>query len=264
VWKSWVRRDAERRQHADAIAALQPRTVALAVEIGVELTAKRRAIGRDPVIGEGKRAPDIGRSEIADAVDAGLQRIAAPGAERIRQSPIGAAAGQRKAHDGVRADVIIHAGGKAERVRRDIVRADARIAIGSVAAAICGTPGGPALIEGRPRRRLGEDRRIGERDIGRQIILLLWRKANGAAACGAEPALPAVDERIEHQCQELVGQLECGAFGAGAGFAIQLRQRIEQRRTGRLPRPRNGAGKGVLAGLLRIPLLRPPITFCWF
>ena len=60
-------------------------------------------------------------------------------------------------------------------------------------------------------RRL-QHRRIGERHIGRQIRLLLRRKADGAAA--RTRALPAVDERIEHDIQEFVHQLERALLGA--------------------------------------------------
>ena len=66
------------------------------------------------MIGEGQRAGDIGRTEPADAVDAGLEGVAAAGAERLRQTPIGAAAGERKAGHRVRREVIVHAAGEAE------------------------------------------------------------------------------------------------------------------------------------------------------
>ena len=60
------------------------------------------------MIGEGERAGEISRPA-GDAVDAGLQRIAAPAAEPLQVPRIGAAAGKRKAQDRVRRGVIIHA-----------------------------------------------------------------------------------------------------------------------------------------------------------
>ena len=93
------------------------------------------------MIGEGKRAGDISRPPIADAVNAGLQRVAPSAAKRIGEPPIGATAGKRKADDGVRADVIIHAGRETESVCRDIIGADAGVAIRSVAGAVsCARP----------------------------------------------------------------------------------------------------------------------------
>ena len=64
--------------------------------------------------------------------------------------------------------------------------------------------------------------------------MLLGGKADGAAATRAQPALPAVDERVEHEREELVRQLERCTFGAGPGFTVQLRQCIEQGRTGKV------------------------------
>jgi hypothetical protein len=64
---------------------------------------------------------DISRSQIADAVDAGLQGVAAAIAERVGEPPIGAAAGEREADDHGRADAIIHTGSEAEGIRSDII-----------------------------------------------------------------------------------------------------------------------------------------------
>jgi hypothetical protein len=55
------------------------------------------------------------------------------------------------------------------------------IAVRGVAAAISRAPGGPALIEGRLRRRL-EDRSIGKCDVGRQVLLFVRREANRQSA----------------------------------------------------------------------------------
>ena len=62
---------------------------------------------------------------------------------------------------------------------------------------------------------------------------------------GAASPATAVDEGIEHQVEELVGELEGDLLRAGRGFAGQLLQRsgeiaageIEQRREGGRQRP---------------------------
>ena len=81
------------------------------------------------------------------AIDAGLEGIAAPAAQSARQSPIGAAAGERKAITGCGGDVIGHAGGKAVVARGKIGRADRTVAIGGIVTAERRAPGGPALVE---------------------------------------------------------------------------------------------------------------------
>ena len=43
---------------------------------------------------------------------------------------------------------------------------------------------------------------------------------------GAADAAAPVDERIEHQVRELVGELEADLLRAGCGFARELRERI--------------------------------------
>ena len=48
------------------------------------------------MIREGDVARNVGRTEPLDAVEAGLERIAAPAAEPLRQPPVGAAAGSAK------------------------------------------------------------------------------------------------------------------------------------------------------------------------
>jgi hypothetical protein len=166
------------------------------------------------------------------AIDAGLERVAAAGAEPVGQAPIETAAGKPEADDRVRREVIIHAGGKAVSLRADIGRAGGRIAIGAVAAAERRAPRRPPLTECRLRRRLGEDRGVSQRDVRRQIVPLLRREADGTAAVCAEAACPAVDERIEHQAEELRHDLQSAAFGAGRRLAVQLRQCVEERRTG--------------------------------
>ena len=114
-----IRRHAERRQHAITIAAFEPCAVALPDEIRRNLIPQGGAVGGEPVIGERQRAGNVGRPEPRDAVAAGLQGIAAPGAEPVAEPPIGAAAGQRKADQCGWRDAIVHAAGEAEGRGRD-------------------------------------------------------------------------------------------------------------------------------------------------
>ena len=73
------------------------------------------------------------------------------------------------------------------------------------------------------RRRL-EQARIGERHVGRQACLLIRRKAERPAAACRSAA--AIDERIEHQAQELIGQIERDMLGSRRILAVQPRQRF--------------------------------------
>ena len=61
--------------------------------------------------------------------------------------------------------------------------------------------------------------------------MLVRRKADGADTAAADIGA-AVDERIEHQRQKLIGQLKHRALGAGRGLAIELGQRIAERAAG--------------------------------
>src|SRR5215831_7051835 len=95
---------------------------------------------------------------------------------------------------------------------------DGEIATGVVAAAVGAAPRGPPrLIDRRQRRsRLLEHRGISERNRGRHGLALgrktecrsprfaLARKAKRRLVGAANPAT-AIDERIEHQAEELVG-----------------------------------------------------------
>ena len=93
------------------------------------------------MVRKGERAGEIGRTEPVDAVDSDLKCIAAPGAELVGQTPIGARTGKRKADDRIGRNVIVHAASEAESVGRDIVGADCGIAAESRA------PRSPTLIE---------------------------------------------------------------------------------------------------------------------
>src|ERR1700740_2068116 len=110
--------------------------------------------GGEPVVGETERCAEICRTGMGYAIDAGLHRVAPPGAEPLRQAPIDAAPGQRKAENAVGRDVIVHAGGIAISAGGNVVRTRGGITACLIAAAEGGGPGGPALREALRRRRL--------------------------------------------------------------------------------------------------------------
>src|SRR5258707_5447623 len=85
-----------------AIAALHPSAIALRVEARAEMVAgKSEAVGRHPVIGEGKGRGEIGGARTCGTVDAGLERVALSAAEPLRQAPTGATAREREADHAV-------------------------------------------------------------------------------------------------------------------------------------------------------------------
>src|SRR5262249_40019921 len=149
------------------------------------------------------------------AVDAGLERVAPAAAQALRETPIGAAACERETYDRIRREAIVEAGGEACGGGGEVVAAEhGPIAARLVAAAMGAAPRGPALVEGRGwHGRCLEHLRIGERDVVGQRRLL-GREAERGAARAAAAAAP-VDERIEHQAEELVAELEGGLLGAG-------------------------------------------------
>src|SRR5262249_1706477 len=138
---------------------------------------------------------------------------------------------------------------------------------GAIAAAIGPGPCRPArLIDRRERRsRLLEHRGIGERNrgwhrfaLGRKaerrwprfaVALKAPRfavalKANQRRIVGGANPATAVDEGIEHQVEELVGELEGDLLRTGRGFAGELVQgsgeivtgKVEERHEGRRQR----------------------------
>jgi len=123
------------------------------------------------LLAKGERAGEVDRTLMGDAIDASEERVASAAAEPLRQTPIGAAAGEREAENGIRRVVIVHAGRIAERTRRHVVRADGRIAVGRAAAAEARSPCGPTLLErwnGRLKHRCLEHlRRRADRLRGR-------------------------------------------------------------------------------------------------
>src|SRR5262249_45413521 len=78
-------------RRSETIAAFEPPAVALRVEIGSEAVADGCAVGRHPVVGEGKRRGEIGGTEAGGAADAGLEGIAPAAAPPPRPAPMGAA-----------------------------------------------------------------------------------------------------------------------------------------------------------------------------
>ena len=176
------------------------------------------------MIGEGEGRGEIGRAVFGRAVDAGLEGIALAAAEPLRQAPIGAAAGKCEAHHGIGREAIIEAAGEADRARGQIMAADhGEIAGGAVAAAIGATPHRPArLIDRRRHSWCFQHRGIGQCDLGRHVVAL-GRKAKRRVIGAADAAAP-IDEGIEHQVEELVGELEGDLLRAGRGFAGKLVQ----------------------------------------
>ncbi len=119
--------------------------------------------------------------------------------------------------------MIIHAGGEAKGICRDVIRADGRITVGAIATTEARAPGGPALFEGRRRGRLVDDRSVGKCDVGRQARLLALAQSRSRRRRHRWPDIgAAIDERIEHQFEKLVGQLDRCALGAGPGLAVDL------------------------------------------
>src|SRR5581483_1705623 len=130
-----------------AVAGLEPRRIALPRKLAAQLIAERAAVGGEPVVGEGERAGKIERPPMRFGIDAGTECVAPPAAERLRQIPVGAAAGQTEAESDVRRSAIVVAGGKPVVAGRDIVGAEHGIAFGQARAAERRAPGAPALIE---------------------------------------------------------------------------------------------------------------------
>ena len=160
----------------------------------------------------------------------------------------------------------IEAGGAARGAGGKIMAAvNGTIASRAVAAAIARPPHAPRLLEvGRLGRRL-EDLAVRERDVVGQF-LPLGRKADGAAVIHVASA---IDERIEHDVEELIGELKAGLLRPGRRFARKKRQRIgeigagegEQRQERRRERRVveeiiDGAGDGLMIRAQACRLLR--------
>ena len=114
--------------------------------VGVELRAQPIDAGDGhgtirghvlPAIGQ--RAGDIGLAGRVAHEGAGLEQVGAAAAA-VRHAEAGAAAGQRKARDGVWREEIIRAGGDAEDAAGAGVRSERRIAVGGLRAAEAGAP----------------------------------------------------------------------------------------------------------------------------
>ena len=212
-------------RHGITIAAFEPRSVALADEGRPQLIAERNAVGGEPVIGEGERGREIGRTGMRLGIDAGLEGIAAAAAQALRQSPVGAAAGEAEAVSDAWRGAIFHARSEAIVARGDIVGADCGIAVGRTGAAEGRAPRRPAPFEALRSlvlllQRLG----ISKRDIARQARILLRRETCRAGAAGIAAAARS---RIKHQIEEVRHQLIDALAGIGCRFAVEMRQSIE-------------------------------------
>jgi hypothetical protein len=93
-----------------------------------------------------------------------------------------------------------------------------RITGGAVAAAIARTPHAPALLEAWRFRRLFQYFRVGERDVVAQLLALRGK----ADRAPAEGLASAINERIEHDIEELVGELERSLLRTSRRLARQL------------------------------------------
>ena len=213
------------------------------------------------MIGEGEGRCEIGGAVFGRAVQAGLEGIALAAAEPLRQAPIGAAAGKCETHHGIWCEAIIETAGEADCPRGQIMTADdSEIAGGAIAAAIGATPHRPArLIDRRRHSRSFEHRGIGQCDL-RWGVVARGRKAKRRVICAAD-ATAAIDEGIEHQIEELVGELECDLLRAGRGFAGKLVQgvgeivagEVEERHEGR--RQRASVVEEVVDGMADVELI---------
>src|SRR6202034_59207 len=103
--------------------------------------------------------------------------IASAAAETLRKTPTGAAAAERETEQRIGREVVIHAGGEAVDARGDVRRADRRIALRRIAAAIGRSPRGPALIEiWLARPELG-----GDVEGQRNVVFCFGRETTGNA-----------------------------------------------------------------------------------
>ena len=252
-----------------APAALEASAIALRTKARCEVIAgKSEAVSRKPVLGKGERAGKVGGTVARDAVEAGLEGVAVAAPQSVGKPPIREPAGQRHAQCRARPDAIIDAARIAARARRHVVRADHHgVALGAVGAAIPARPHIPARLPEDRRRRGGsfEDFGVGERDFGR--LRLFCSKAHRPArehadTCSAHTAEPAVaiHERIEHQREELVAQLERAILRPRRRLARELRQRIGEIGP-RQPEEAHEVREQRPAKLKR--LLIAVATFCW-
>ena len=92
------------RRH-EAIAAFDAARPGIGVELRaqpVDAGDRHGAVGGDVLPAIGQRAGDIGRADVVPDEGAGLEQVGAPAAA-IGDAEVGAAAGERKAGDGVAA-----------------------------------------------------------------------------------------------------------------------------------------------------------------
>ena len=224
-----IRRHRECRRRCIAITAFEPRPVALAGEAGVELIAERAAAGREPVIGEGNCAGDVSRAEPADAIGAGLQRVAVSTTERIRQAPIGAGAGERKARHRVGREMIIHPAGEAVCAGRCGIRSDRRIAVGRCWRRQRPSPRcSSAAHKFRGGALLKIEAQASATSAGR-----LFSPDPAQSPSSGRPRAPPTSPRpltngSSISARNSLRQLKRHALGAGRHFAVKLRQGVRK------------------------------------
>src|SRR5262249_7399114 len=97
----------------------------------------------------------------------------------------------------------------------------------AIAAAISAAPRRPSrLIDWDRRGRFLEHLGIRKRDLGWHNFPLGRQPERGVVST-TNPAAP-IDERIEHQVEELVHELECDTLRAGCDFTVELIERPGQ------------------------------------
>ena len=102
-----------------AIAAFEASADALRIELrGEVIPSEGEPVRGHPVVGEGEGRREIGRAGAGGAIHAGLEGIALAATQPLRQAPIGAAAGEGKAHHRIGGQAIVEAAGHAT-VRAD-------------------------------------------------------------------------------------------------------------------------------------------------
>src|SRR6185437_12696345 len=125
----------------------------------------------------GQRAGEIGRAPTGLAVKTGLEHVGAARAQALVEAPMGAAAGEREAHQGVGCQAVVHASGEAVGLGGGVVRAGGGIAIDAAAAAVGSAPDAVTGIERGRLLAIDRSERIG----CRPLLLGIADRAEAAA-----------------------------------------------------------------------------------
>jgi hypothetical protein len=193
------------------------------------------AIGREIEPAERRGRRRIGLVELGRAINTDLNGVALATAQASPEAVRERASAQRNARHGVGRKSVVHAARNAAVARAEVVAADAhRIAVERAVSAVSGAP---ASIERHLRQRLPDERSV------RQCPLAfrLRRREGERRSVGARAIAHAVlQERIEHQGEELIHAAEAGGRCAGADLAGELRQRGRQRRSRQIEQRQEG------------------------